>query len=69
MAIIISENMVFKEINVEGNLKCPICDRTLIISGFFGQEIIGPDTVCLCYAYCINCDKYFKSVVNKTNEE
>lgn len=62
MAIIIPENFIFEETIVEGNIKCPICGRTLVISGFLDQVITGHDTNCWCYAYCINCDKYFKSV-------
>lgn len=70
MAIIIPENIVFKETKVEGNIKCPICGRTLIINGFLGQEVTGPDTSALAYAYCIDCDKYFKSTpINVDKEE
>jgi hypothetical protein len=49
MAIIIPGNVTWKETNVEGNLKCPICTNDLRIAGFLGG------------AYCVNCNKYFKS--------
>lgn len=55
MSIVIEENIVFEEVDVKGNHRCPGCGRNLILTQLRDEN--GSHS----FGYCITCDRYFQA--------